>query len=583
MVAQRPAPAKALLWTGIVLLGALTAISIPPAGSAPPHSWSAPAASNPAPGASINEGAAGAFVNGQFYYLEHGGGMWHFDPTVPSAWVADAAPPRTHLHGMATMAHGPGPGGCGFVTDEIFVVVSPIGVDRFHPTCGWHPTSTSLSVTDWPTVVTLGSLVYVFDEAGFADSYDPVTDTWTGTGGAHPAMPIPNDAVTAAVAHGGLAYLFGGENAGPRQDVQIFDPSGGGSWIATYTTVATGAMPTARGWAVAGVCGDEIYVMGGDSMGPGTGNLDTVEIFNTAAPPPSAWSTGPNMLAPQAEMAAGLVSNGAGTMVAMTGWSTAFPGNSDMVQVLDANCGGPTDAVTCQAAAIEVIETDLTGGAIGDVYVPYSHSTASATPSSGPTLLPSGPMDPPTNPMGTGSASASSVSYSNPSLGVAVDAREVYSDCQVYAGGSAHAYGHAGVEDLSIAVGGTTILVAELLDFELNAFGTTSGVQANFACDYAEADALPPPQTAAFCSANTMGIVVAPPATTEVDIEAGTATMNPAGHYDGSVLHVRVTQPGVTQVDIYLGHVTVDVSSYSTAATGPTYIPNGPCLTPICA
>lgn len=590
MAALHASRSKTLLWVTIVLMASWITVSLTPVHSAPPHSWSAPAAANPAPGGGFNEGAAGAFVAGKFYYLEHGGGLWHFDPTVvASTWVADPAPPFTHFHGMATMAHAPGPGGCGTPADEIFVVVSPAGVGRFHPTCGWYPTSAPppTGFTDWSSVVTLGSRVYVFDGfGGNTNSYDPVANTWNAAG-FHPAPPLANMAVTAAVAHGGVAYLFGGENAGPSDDVQIFSPTigAGGTWIATYTTPATGAMPTARGWAVAGVCANEIYVMGGDSSGGGVGNLATVEIFDTTAPPASAWSTGPVMINPQAEMAAGLVSNSAGTMVAMTGWSTAFPGNSDQVQVLSATCTGnpppPKARINCRATAIEVTETDQTG-AIGNAYSNHAQSTADAKVQPVPASIPATPLDPPANPQATGTAQDAGFSYTHPS-GVSVQMKNVFSECKAYAAYtgalvSGHVYGRAGIEDLTIS---TSLLSfgfhVEAADFEMNTWGSSSsGIQANYACDQVEVDLTGLAKPVAICTHTSNTFTVGLTGTT-VTISTPEVS-NTGAIYDGVLLRIVIDDPTTTRAEIEIGHVEIDEASISAAATPATYIPNTGCL-----
>ncbi|MEA3203980.1 MAG: hypothetical protein QOI63_1660, partial [Thermoplasmata archaeon] len=163
---------------------------------------------------------------------------------------------------------------------------------------------------------------------------------------------------------------------------------------------------------------------------------------------------------------------------------------------------------------------------------------------------------------------------------IALTATGVFSRCDVEmdsdsTGFAGQAYGRAGVADLTLTVAGTPIHL-EALDFELEEMGVPASTAAYWACDAGEVRV----------GAST----VAAACTLAGNVNGGNVQVlfhevtgpTPAGagrwSYQGSAVHIIVTGP--VNANIYIGYVQTTLSGG--APGGPLYVPNGPCLTPLC-
>lgn len=149
---------------------------------------------------------------------------------------------------------------------------------------------------------------------GMAWEYDPASDTWTKK----KSMPIPTHHAAVAEYRGKL-YIFGGFTyyAVPNQTFGGWEPVSN-TWEydpATDNWKPLAPLPTRRGSPVAMVVGDEIYVIGGAAMNPGSPepavfaqgpsrSLTTNEAYN---PERNTWTAKNPMPTPRNHMYAGVV------------------------------------------------------------------------------------------------------------------------------------------------------------------------------------------------------------------------------------------------------------------------------------
>ncbi|MES2155501.1 MAG: thrombospondin type 3 repeat-containing protein [bacterium] len=276
------------------------------------------------------EGMAGGYIGGKFY-VSHGYPMGTplsaYDPvadtwtTLPAASVG-----RSELTGAVAVA----PNG--------HASLYAIGGKPCSPVCNnveiYDPVANSWSTgAPMPTAraglgsAVIGNDIYVVGGRLCAapycgppintmEIYHVATDSWT-TG---PAMPTAAADVYATLAYNGKVYVFGGETGpGAGTDiglVQIFDP-GTNAWSLGP------AMPTPRANAIAGLCGGDLFVIGGTVS---NFNVDVVEALD---PTTWQWHTMGSMLIASSEMASGAVTGpdmifAAGSGVFGRAASTAF-------------------------------------------------------------------------------------------------------------------------------------------------------------------------------------------------------------------------------------------------------------------
>lgn len=260
----------------------------------------------------------------------------------------------------------------------------------------------------------------------------------------------------------------------------------------------------------------------------------------------------------------------------------------------------PTDptmnGAACLSYGVLVVETDLTGpGAIGNVVASASRSSAWTNEMMGAYAV--GPMiAPPTPTMAHADAQQVGFSYAHPMTGLGVSSQTVFSRCDVASvtpsfGSpvSTQAYGRAGIEDAALSLGAALLLGAEVLDFEANAFGLSTGTAPFMACDVLQvssvvtgiptiARCVVPPNTAL----RVDGLPIAD-VTIRLNEEWGPVFAPGGLVWGGSVVHVQAVVPGVTQVDVHIGYVAVLVDGFDPVAP-IVYVPNVGCtLVGMCA
>lgn len=265
---------------------------------------------------------------------------------------------------------------------------------------------------------------------------------------------------------------------------------------------------------------------------------------------------------------------GAGVASAMhTEAECYYPNYSELL------CPDPTaKGASCVSYGILILERDQTAAffgtnVLGDAAIDHSESRAWTWALPGPwPEIPQPPHEgqpgwiaPPGDPSAHADANQVGVRYSNTLLGISLDTKTVFSQCDVLAiedpmmGLYTDAYGRAGVEDFELSLfGGAIQLNAEVLDYEEKAVGLPWFTWAAAACDIAELEVVPGPSVAYCTPPNTA--VGAFLVTIETNEEWG-PVMNSAGQwvYGGAALHVTVY--GVaTQVDIFVGYVSVAVT-----------------------
>lgn len=243
---------------------------------------------------------------------------------------------------------------------------------------------------------------------------------------------------------------------------------------------------------------------------------------------------------------------------------------------------------SCLSYGILIRETDLSGGLIGDVTTDFSESSAWTQAVQGPWPAAAEPLAPPGDPQAHADAQQVGVSYANAFLGLTVSSSTVFSRCDVVAlfdpnmGLFTQAYGRGGIQDLDISLGGP-LLGAEVLDFEINAFGLPWGTGAFEACDVAELDLLGPPPEIAICpTPNTLATAGLGFVSVSVVLnEENPPFLNAAGQwvYTGSAVHVTVFG-ALTVVDIWIGYVAVAVTGGPAAF--PAWIADTDLIPPFC-
>ncbi len=225
----------------------------------------------------------------------------------------------------------------------------------------------------------------------------------------------------------------------------------------------------------------------------------------------------------------------------------------------------PPGGAACVGLGLVVVESTAAGTAI----VVASESRADAGPSERflerwtPARTPDG-LDPLEDPHAEADADQAGFSYD--SLGVSVSARNVFSECGVKAGfgnwgPETHAYGRAGVSDLVITSGASTVVAIELLDYELGAIGNGDSTQAWTACDYVQVNPVvnqcdPPASIYAPSPLLVAGHHSYGPQFNGWDFQTGV----PMWAYGGAVLHVELLNLSGNIVDVYVGYVAVGVT-----------------------
>lgn len=233
----------------------------------------------------------------------------------------------------------------------------------------------------------------------------------------------------------------------------------------------------------------------------------------------------------------------------------------------DLLCPPPTvNGASCVSHGLLVMERDLTG-LVGDVTVDHSQSRVFTWANEGqwPPFQREG-VRPPGDPQAHADAHQLGVSYVNPALGLSVSTKTVFSQCDVVAlfdpnmGLYTEAYGRGGAEDLEIALPLGTI-GAEVLDWEISAFGFPWSTYAFQACDVVELQLLGP--AVSRCPTQNAGVALGTFfAGVSVTVNENWGPVwNSAGQwvYGGAALHVEVTT-ATTIVDVYVGYVAVAVT-----------------------
>ncbi|MBI4199874.1 MAG: IPT/TIG domain-containing protein [Chloroflexi bacterium] len=139
---------------------------------------------------------------------------------------------------------------------------------------------------------------------GVNEAYNVATGTWSQRA----PLPVPVMDIYSTVDFRGKIYVFGGykgvsgESEGQYHSyltnlVQIYDP-------VTNTWSQGAPMPTPRSNAIAGVCGNSIYVIGGHDY---FGNLNTNEVYD---PVTNTWGAAAAKPSSASEMASAHVSTG---------------------------------------------------------------------------------------------------------------------------------------------------------------------------------------------------------------------------------------------------------------------------------
>ncbi|HVJ64129.1 MAG TPA: kelch repeat-containing protein [Bdellovibrionota bacterium] len=97
--------------------------------------------------------------------------------------------------------------------------------------------------------------------------------------------PIARYSHSASVIDGKI-YVFGGYNAGPRQDLHVFDPSSGANGTWTEVTGFAGSAPAARNGHSSSVIDGKLYVFGGY----GGGYRQDLHVYDPSAGANGTWS-----------------------------------------------------------------------------------------------------------------------------------------------------------------------------------------------------------------------------------------------------------------------------------------------------
>ena len=242
---------------------------------------------------------------------------------------------------------------------------------------------------------------------------------------------------------------------------------------------------------------------------------------------------------------------------------------------------------SCEAIPFIVEERDHTG-LVGDFATNLSPSRTDTPTKPGPTLpAPTGLSTLPSPTDVHQSNHGVAFTYNHPTQPISVSTATVHSRCDVSAHVdpnnvvTGHAYGRAGIEDLTVKVG-TTTLRLDLVDYEANAYSVSNVVSMREGCDFVQADLStlsPPPTTVESCARpNT----VAPLGVVTVTLNEARPPFYNAGYgqwtYMGSAVHVHIAIPGVTDTDIWLGYVKVAVPGASaTVAPTAAWVAPGPC------
>lgn len=123
--------------------------------------------------------------------------------------------------------------------------------------------------TDFGTLVYNGAMWML----GGKTSGGPVNEVWTSTDGIHwtqvsAASPFTAREGAACVVFNGKMWVIGGENAAGNFNNDCWSSTDGSHWTDS-TPTASGAVFSARGYALAAVCGNALWVLGGQcASGP---------------------------------------------------------------------------------------------------------------------------------------------------------------------------------------------------------------------------------------------------------------------------------------------------------------------------
>jgi hypothetical protein len=253
------------------------------------------------------EGTAGGFIDGKFYVTHGFGGSDRvdnaaYDPLFNTWQVrAPAAVPRSELSAAVVDGLLYTVGG-----RDLSGALCQIGVcntlEIYDPaTDSWTKGTSMPTPRAGLGVAASGGKIYAVGgrtgtrpRQGAALDILEIYDIATGTWSSGPPMKTPRMDVYATVAYDRGIWVIGGYNpsAGYLASVEIFDPLSG-LWFDGPP------MPTPRSNAVAGVCDEHLFVVGGDNS---SGSLTVVEQYH------GQWTSAAPMPKPGAEFAAGAVS-----------------------------------------------------------------------------------------------------------------------------------------------------------------------------------------------------------------------------------------------------------------------------------
>jgi len=229
----------------------------------------------------------------------------NWDPPGTNANVA-----RSELAGVCAIEDGvPRVFAIGGRPPQTTVEVYDPGSDTWTPAPPMLTARRALCATYVPTVGPQGTIFAIGGGTGGTtphsgvatganEAYDVASAVWSPRA----PMPTPMMGVYACVWHPvtDLVYVFGGFSGGVSNLVQRYDP-------AANVWLPNGApMPTARSNAIAGICNNDIYVIGG--LNPGVfNNRSENERYDPLA---NVWAPALPAPSPRSEMASTAISTG---------------------------------------------------------------------------------------------------------------------------------------------------------------------------------------------------------------------------------------------------------------------------------
>ncbi|WP_319951935.1 Kelch repeat-containing protein [Paenibacillus sp. LS1] len=263
-------------------------------------------------------GGATASLNGKIYYFGGASGSDHaasgikqnstyeYDPTTDT-WTVKANMPTARA-GLTAVVYDNKIYAIGGYYNVGTSVVRTNKVEVYDPsTDSWTTAANLLTARSWASSVALDGKIYVFGGGALVngtstslssvESYDPISNTWSLKN----KMPIAaNAAATASV--DGKVYMFGGANllTSSIGGIYEYDPALD-SWTLKQNT-------TVRDSSGIAVYHDKIYLLGGGTFSSGS-QLSALNSFDVYDPKTNTFNKVGSLTSPRSQLVSAVINN----------------------------------------------------------------------------------------------------------------------------------------------------------------------------------------------------------------------------------------------------------------------------------